>query len=327
MEIPFAVGGEDLEQRADMVLLFKSYESINPENIGDLAVLAKRLWNDAGVKETFRRRSEFQVADSVGYFLDNLDRISRREYEPTHQDILYARRTTKEVTEFRIPINNLNFVFVDVGGQRSQREKWFKLFCQDMAGTLFMVSASEFDQQLMEDKNENRLKESAIVFRTLINNLAFRHTTFILFLNKMDLLEEKVTEKRTKISSIFEEFDEIENVNKVLFHTGIHFNGNPFNQEDVKHFVLSLFLSQISSSSEQTFKKSIYHHFTIATNTENIRLVFHSVKDSILRKNLDELMLSIDGESQTEIFSYMRQVCDHVSNGHTVCLKNFLHVF
>ena len=56
MEIPFAVGGEDLEQRADMVLLFKSYESINPENIGDLAVLAKRLWNDAGVKETFRRR-------------------------------------------------------------------------------------------------------------------------------------------------------------------------------------------------------------------------------------------------------------------------------
>ena len=43
-------------QHADMVLLFKSYESVNPENIGDLAVLAKRLWNDEGVKETFRRR-------------------------------------------------------------------------------------------------------------------------------------------------------------------------------------------------------------------------------------------------------------------------------
>ena len=56
MEIPFEVEGEDLEQHADMALLFKSYESINPDNIGDLAVLAKRLWNDPGVKETFRRR-------------------------------------------------------------------------------------------------------------------------------------------------------------------------------------------------------------------------------------------------------------------------------
>ena len=84
------------------------------------------------------------MADSVGYFLDNLDRISRREYEPTHQDILYARRTTKEVTEFRIPINNLNFVFVDVGGQRSQREKWFKLFCQ---GTYLILTAVQLSFQ------------------------------------------------------------------------------------------------------------------------------------------------------------------------------------
>jgi len=285
----------DLEQPSEMVLLFDSYESINPENIGDLAVLAKRLWRDKGVKETFSRRSEFQVVDSVGYFLDNLDRVSRRDYEPSNQDILYARRTTQEVSEFRVKINKMDFVFLDVGGQRSQREKWFKLFSQDMAGTLFMVSASEFDQKLREDSQENRLKESTIIFRTIVNNTAFKDTTFILFVNKMDLLEEKVKCKRADISREFDQFGDTSEVKKVLkIHTGLEFKGDPFDVTDVKNFVLSMFLSQINlekSSAGSTYKKTIYHHFTVATNTENIRLVFDSVKDSILRKNLDELML------------------------------------
>ena len=86
------------------------------------------------------------------------------------------------------------------------------------------------------------------------------------------------------------------NDNNIFLFLGLTtFKGDPFDHADVKHFVLSMFLNQISqngNSLEQTFKKTIYHHFTIATSTENIRLVFHSVKDSILRKNLDELMLN-----------------------------------
>lgn len=58
-------------------------------------------------------------SDSVQYFLDSLDRISKPEYIPTHQDILHCRKATKGITEFVIPINNVPFLFVDVGGQRS----------------------------------------------------------------------------------------------------------------------------------------------------------------------------------------------------------------
>ena len=76
------------------------------------------------------------MVDSVGYFLDNLERVSQRTYLPSNQDILYARKTTKEVSEFRVPINKLDFVFLDVGGQRSQRDKWFKLFSQGNKTTL-----------------------------------------------------------------------------------------------------------------------------------------------------------------------------------------------
>lgn len=35
------------------------------------------LWKDSGIRRAFERRREFQLSDSVQYFLENLDRISR----------------------------------------------------------------------------------------------------------------------------------------------------------------------------------------------------------------------------------------------------------
>jgi guanine nucleotide-binding protein subunit alpha-12 len=57
---------------------------------------------------------------------------------------------------------------------------------------LFLASASEFDQRLIEDNETNRVREAQHVFESLVNFPAFNGISFILFLNKMDLLEEKV---------------------------------------------------------------------------------------------------------------------------------------
>ena len=46
-------------------------------------------------------------------------------YVPTQQDILYCRKTTKGIIEFPIEIEGVPFLFVDVGGQRTQRQKWY----------------------------------------------------------------------------------------------------------------------------------------------------------------------------------------------------------
>lgn len=70
---------------------------------------------------------------------------------PTNKDILHARRATKGIYEFTITINNIPFRFVDVGGQRSQRQKWFQCF-DSVTSILFLVSSSEFDQVLVEDR-------------------------------------------------------------------------------------------------------------------------------------------------------------------------------
>lgn len=75
-----------------------------------------------------------------------------KDYIPSHQDILHARKATKGITEFFISINNIPFQFVDVGGQRSQRQKWFQCF-DSVTSILFLVSSSEFDQVLLEDRS------------------------------------------------------------------------------------------------------------------------------------------------------------------------------
>ena len=69
-----------------------------------LQTLLSRLWSDEGIQATFERRNEFQLVDSVQYFFDNLERIANPDYVPTLQDILFCRKTTKEVVETRIDI-------------------------------------------------------------------------------------------------------------------------------------------------------------------------------------------------------------------------------
>jgi hypothetical protein len=70
-------------------------EAVTETNFSDYRPLLSSLWSDAGVRTAFERRSAFQISESVGYFYDNLERVANSEYEPTHQDILYARKTTK----------------------------------------------------------------------------------------------------------------------------------------------------------------------------------------------------------------------------------------
>uniref|UniRef100_A0A8C0D4C1 Uncharacterized protein n=1 Tax=Balaenoptera musculus TaxID=9771 RepID=A0A8C0D4C1_BALMU len=78
---------------------------------------------------------------------------------------------------------------VDVGGQRSQHQKWFQCF-DGITLILFMVPSSEYDQVLTEDRRTSRLAESMNIFETIVNNKLF-FVSIILFLNKMDLLVEK----------------------------------------------------------------------------------------------------------------------------------------
>ncbi|KAI4833424.1 hypothetical protein KUCAC02_016328 [Chaenocephalus aceratus] len=225
------------------------------------------LWTDTGIQEAYARRSEFQLSESVKYFLDNLDRIGQMKYIPSKQDILFARKATKGIVEHDFIIKKIPFKMVDVGGQRSQRQKWFQCF-DGITSILFMVSSSEYDQvTLMHDRRTNRLVESMNIFETIVNNKLFLNVSIILFLNKTDLLVEKI--RKVDIRKHFPDY-----------------RGDTRRLEDVQAFLVQSF-----SRKRRNRGKPLFHHFTTAIDTENIRFVFHAVKDTILQENLKDIML------------------------------------
>lgn len=131
----------------------------------------------------------------------------------------------------------------------------------------FLASSSEFDQMLQEDRKTNRIIESCDIFETIVNYPLFMNIAFILFLNKTDLLEEKV--KHVSIKDYFPSF-----------------NKDPHSLLHVQEFILNMF-----DSKRRNRNSLLYHHFTTAIDTENIRFVFESVKSKILQDNLRSLML------------------------------------
>ncbi|KFP56855.1 Guanine nucleotide-binding protein subunit alpha-13, partial [Cariama cristata] len=261
------------QSNGDMMMAFDTRSVTVVQGMVETAVFLqylpaiRALWADSGIQHAYDRRREFQLGESVKYFLDNLDKLGEQDYLPSQQDILLARRPTKGIHEYDFEIKNVPFKMVDVGGQRSERKRWFECF-DSVTSILFLVSSSEFDQVLMEDRQTNRLTESLNIFETIVNNRVFSNVSIILFLNKTDLLEEKV--QKVSIKDYFPEFE-----------------GNPHCLIDVQKFLVDCFRTKRRDQQQ----KPLYHHFTTAINTENIRLVFRDVKDTILHDNLKQLML------------------------------------
>ncbi|XP_014909211.1 guanine nucleotide binding protein (G protein) alpha v1 [Poecilia latipinna] len=160
------------------------------------------------------------------------------------------------------------FRMYDVGGQRTERRKWISCF-EDVRAVLFVVALSGYDMTLVEDPSVNRLQESMKLFSSICNNVFFRSTSMILFMNKIDLFQDKI------------------------LHTGRHlrlylpqFKGADCDVDSAARFILATFVSLNNSP-----KKLIYHHFTTATDTSNIQVVFQVVMETIIKENLEAVSL------------------------------------
>ncbi|KAG8307224.1 hypothetical protein J6590_026787 [Homalodisca vitripennis] len=158
----------------------------------ELVLLMKKLWQDPGVELCFSRSREYQLNDSAAYYLNALDRIAQSNYIPTQQDVLRTRVKTTGIIETHFTFKGLNFKMFDVGGQRSERKKWIHCF-EGVTAIIFCVALSGYDLVLAEDEEMNRMIESMKLFDSICNSKWFVETSIILFLNKKDLFEEKIT--------------------------------------------------------------------------------------------------------------------------------------
>lgn len=94
----------------------------------------------------------------------------------------------------------------DVGGQRDERRKWIQCF-NDVTAIIFVTACSSYNMVLREDPTQNRLRESLDLFKSIWNNRWLRTISVILFLNKQDLLAEKIKAGKSKLSDYFAEFN------------------------------------------------------------------------------------------------------------------------
>lgn len=256
----------------------------------------RALWRDGGVRECFKRSNEYQLIDSAEYFLDRIDLIEKPDYVPSDPDILRCRQKTTGIQkiEFKVKVPKSmhggiqDFWMFDVGGQRGERKKWIQVF-EGIHAIWFLVACSDFDQTLREDNTQNRLKEALVLFEDVWQSRFLLEAGLIVFLNKQDLLEAKVSQGRS-IAPYFPQYQDFSAAGDEYTRT--------------KMFIKGLFTDiitrkrerrQVHTSSERFIvteasrNRECYFHFTTATDTDNVRTVFRDVHQIILTHMLNNI--------------------------------------
>ena len=237
-----------------------------PSEIGEKMQM---LWQDDGFQECLKHGIEYQLSESAPYYFERMVKTLDPSYVPTELDVLQSRVQTTGVVETSFKQDNITYRLFDVGGQRSERRKWLHCF-DDVKAVLFVAALSGYDMTLTEDGTTNRMKESLNLFQAICVNKFFEDSSIILFLNKLDLFTEKISNTNHHLRLYFP-----------------HYNGPDHDVSAAKKFIENLFLDCNTNG-----KRIIYVHFTTATDTSNVKVVFKVVLETILREGIKATSLA-----------------------------------
>lgn len=157
--------------------------------------------------------------------------------------------------------------FIDVAGQLDKRPKWIPYFENAANAILFVASASCYDQFMEEDTSVNQFIDGLVLFDNIVNHPALKNASIILFLNKIDLLNQKL------IKSRLSDF--------IPYYKGIEALISGKNEKkDVMEFMSKEFLRKNSNTS-----RTVILHYTQGTDVKMMSKIIESVKLSIFKTN------------------------------------------
>lgn len=235
-----------------------------------VAAAVAELWADAGVQRVYAERARFQLMDSASYFLSRAATLAGPDYVPSVEEILRARVRTSGIHEVVFQIEGVPVRIVDVGGQRNERRKWLAAF-EGVTAVLF-VAALDYDGVLEEDPRVNRLSEALDLFHEIGSGPWFEHSALILFLNKRDQFEEKLLAG----NGLRSEGTDDSPPRFLDFKGGCSIPA-------ARQYLLNKFLALARRD------QLVLHHFTEATDTANVQLVWDAIKDAVLKGNQEPL--------------------------------------
>jgi len=222
----------------------------------------KLLWQDDGFQKCLKHAPEYHLSDSAPYYFQRMDEILDPSYTPNEQDVLRSRVQTTGIIETSFISANITYKLFDVGGQRSERRKWLHCF-DDVKAVLFVAALSGYNMTLFEDDVTNRMEESLNLFQAICANKFFEKSSIILFLNKLDLFTEKINNTNHHLQLFFQQY-----------------TGPDHDVPAAKEFIKDQFIARNIKK-----EKIIYSHFTTATDTSNIKVVFKIVLDTVAQQS------------------------------------------
>ncbi|KAJ7271057.1 guanine nucleotide binding protein, alpha subunit [Mycena rebaudengoi] len=229
----------------------------------------RSVWEDRVVRDMLARR-KVRLEDSAGFFLNDVDRIARTDYQITDDDILRARLRTLGVQEYRVTFEHghsagSEWRMYDVGGTRSSRAVWYSYF-DTVDAIIFLAPISCFDEKLAEDRRVNRLEDSYMLWKSVCACKLLARTQLVLFLNKCDLLQAKLM-RGVKIRDSVPSFGDRRNdVGTATRYFQQHFKE----------------IQRTSSPVQRPF----YVHLTSVIDTKSTAVTLGAVEESILRDHL-----------------------------------------
>ncbi|KDN49960.1 hypothetical protein RSAG8_01296, partial [Rhizoctonia solani AG-8 WAC10335] len=224
-----------------------------------LAIAIENIRKDPIMAQVMERSNEFYLVGSAGYFLNQVQRICSIGYIPSEADVLYARTKTTGITETRFNMGQLSIRMFDVGRPLSEFRKCIHCF-EDVTSIIFCVALSEYDQVLLEEKEQSRMAESIVLFESVVNSRWFLRTSIILFLNEIDVFKAKLP--KIPLERFFPEYTGGPDVNKAA------------------KYILWKF------TQTNRARLSVYPHLIQATDMSNIQLIFTAIKETILQNAL-----------------------------------------
>lgn len=228
----------------------------------------RNLWADPQVQACYAKSYQYALQENMPYFYSKLDELFYPGYQPTPDDILRLRSKTTGISETRFILNDLTFRIFDVGGQRSERRKWASCF-ENVTSVIFLVSLADYNQGILEDAQSNGMVEALVLFESICNSQWFVRSSMILFLNKADVLMDKIKDPQQQISEHFPDF-----------------TGKPGSFQDAVDFFKLKFRTLNRNPQKET-----YLHVTTAVDRQNIQVVMAAVVDTIVRNQLRDMAI------------------------------------
>ena len=264
-----------------------------------LYIKFSKILSDPGIQKTMEYRYQFQLNDNFDYLAANMEKYCQDDYIPTFTDYLHVKQRTVGIQKLSFTMmgkqdSNVreHYIIHDAGGQRNERKKWMHVI-NGARAFIFVAALSGYNQSLWEEPSYNRMKEAIHLFKRIYHMESLKSAQPILFLNKTDLFDKKLS--KYSIKTQFPDYEGPETTEHVrtyivnLFKNQMHSSNGYNNNPAISHNNSSSSFGGGYNNNEEDDGRNLYHHFTCATDTDCVNKVFELTRDCIVCVNLNNV--------------------------------------